>query len=319
MVNSDSSWLLISPDSFFADQFVADLQKNSSTQVKNFYGDQSSLDTFLAEVTQTDLFSTSKIFYLKEAHKLKKKQWQAIVEIFKKNLHVGSVCIHVEKLAAKHSAYLFFQQKNSLKIFKKIYPNQIPRWLISHAGRYRYKIDQNAAELLVEHVGNHSLALLVQAFKNLALAFYPQKNISLEMVEQFYGFIQVADIFEWVDKLVSLNFIASTEVLDQMLASGQSPHLLLSVLIRHFRLLRAAYQTKVQGLNKFDSAKKMGLPPFIAERYLKQIQFISAHFLQSFLKKLEEIDTNLKSQPLNPKLVFYQLMHQLFASKKSYS
>jgi DNA polymerase-3 subunit delta len=85
----------------------------------------------------------------------------------------------------------------------------------------------------------------------------------------------------------------------------------LYMLIRHFRLLLKAGILQGEGLGQAEAAKSLGLPPFVARKYMDQARTLSLGQIKKGLACLLEANLTLISNPAPPRLVMERLVLDL--------
>ncbi|GAI28441.1 unnamed protein product, partial [marine sediment metagenome] len=119
----------------------------------------------------------------------------------------------------------------SLKEFKPVYGFRFKNWLIQRAKQYDLTINSQAADLLIDYLGNSS-GRIDQELKKLRdyLSFHLQKEITIQDIRAITLPVPNLAIFDLLDKVAAQNFSGASLQLEEMLNQGVSESYLLSML-----------------------------------------------------------------------------------------
>ncbi len=217
------------------------------------------------------------------------------------------------------------------------------RWTTSWAQiAHHVRIETNAAELLLEMVGN-SLGLLDQELAKLALltptmdsslsvsfdsstdavASQALPVVTMQMVEQICGSWRTRGVWELLDRVLDGDVKSTLEQLERLLISGEHPIMILasaSATLRRFaaatRLATLAKQQQ-RRISLRDSLQEVGVKPFLLTRAEAQLRRLGRARAEKLYAQLVEADLALKGDSrLDPRLIIERLFISLAVSNE---
>jgi DNA polymerase-3 subunit delta len=182
-------------------------------------------------------------------------------------------------------------------------PAAASRWVQAEVARHGAAIQPAAANALVTAVGVDTWAL---ANACAVLAGYRYGGaITVEDVSQHAVPMASASIFALADALGSRNTSAASQLLEQLLASGEEPLYILAMLNRQLRLVALA---KDEGLAPAALASRRKLPPFVATKLVRQAELFTWPRLAAAYASLAKADASLKTTGLSGPAVLQRLV-----------
>lgn len=105
---------------------------------------------------------------------------------------------HLKKLSAQ-------AKKNIVEAeFKKLYDSEVPDWIKNYLGAHKYRIDDEAAQMLAEYTGNE-IEVIVNECSKLFLNLPQGTTIRTEHIEEFIGISKEYTIYELFRHLATKN------------------------------------------------------------------------------------------------------------------
>lgn len=161
-------------------------------------------------------------------------------------------------------------------------------WVRSEAGRRNLKIDGEGIAALVEAVGEERLALN-NALEELSLANPGGRIGRATVLAQFEGKAD-ARLFALIDAVASRQVGPALELLHRLESQGESSQMIFWTLVKHFRMLLFAVESQPAAVAQF-----LGLPPWRAEKLVRQSRSFSKEELAGAYLALAEADRKMKT------------------------
>lgn len=189
------------------------------------------------------------------------------------------------------------------------------KWLVAWANqRYQAKLQQDAAESLVEMVGPE-LGLLDQEIAKLAAASRTEP-ITVERVEQLVGSWRAKTAWDMIDAVVEGRTAEAFGRLDRLIAAGEHPIALLAQMASTLRRFAAA--TRLLERDERSGRRPMirqllqdaGFKPFVldkAERQWRQLGRRRAGAIYGWLLEADQALKGRSSAPARARLVLEQM------------
>jgi len=176
-------------------------------------------------------------------------------------------------------------------------PDQLPRWLVGRAAQRGGKLEPAAAVALSEALIRDGVVDLRLADNELEklLTFAGDRPVAPADVEQLTVAVSLESVFRLIDALAERNGPAASTLLHQFLVAGEPPLRLLALASRQFRLLLQARTLLDGGAPTHDLGGRLAVPPFVARKLIGQSRRFSIAFLESALKRLLDIDAEIKT------------------------
>jgi DNA polymerase-3 subunit delta len=96
-----------------------------------------------------------------------------------------------------------------------------------------------------------------------------------------------------------------------LIADGEAPLKILSLLSRHFRQLWKARELQVEGRSPVEVARGAGVPPFVVDGLIAQARRYSRVDFRRAFKLFVDADLAMKSSGSRPEVVLENLLLQL--------
>ncbi len=197
---------------------------------------------------------------------------------------------------------------------KKLYDDKVPGWAGMQVKRRGRQISQEAAKFLAEMVGN-DLGQIVQAIDRVILFIGERPTIELADVEQVVTDTHQRDVFALTDAVGQRNTARALSYLQNLLANGQAPPLIVHMLARHFRILAKAREIAGRTADRGEIARYIGVNPYFLDNYLSQARNFSRAELRASFAVLHRCDRESKSSRMPKERVLERAILKLTAQK----
>ncbi|MBI3115537.1 MAG: DNA polymerase III subunit delta [Candidatus Kerfeldbacteria bacterium] len=175
---------------------------------------------------------------------------------------------------------------------------QLDRWVDAEAAARDIRLVPAARGLLVSLAGS-SLRTIANELEKLS-HFRPGSTMTEEDVKQFVHANLEADIFDLTDTIGARDFPRAAALLERQFLAGAAPLYVLTMLTRHFRILR---QVQAAGPGHPSTlARELKLHPFVVGKAVRQGQNFSTAELVTLFDDLVALDAKLKSSSADPKV-----------------
>ena len=216
-----------------------------------------------------------------------------------------AVLIFWEKANPRKNNKLFeFLSKSAKKQkFEALEGGKLSRWIENEIKEINPKvgISQKALEKLASFVGADLLVLTNEIEK--LTAFKNEGEIGEEDVENLVKAKINSNIFETIEALSSGNKKKALLLYHKQLESGQDPFYVLSMYayqLRNLLKIEDVYSNETK--NPYEIAKLTGLHPFVVQKGMEQIRYLSGNKLKDIFNRLQKIDADTKTGKADIKL-----------------
>ncbi len=169
--------------------------------------------------------------------------------------------------------------------------------------------DDAIVELLQEHDNN--LQLLAGELEKLSTYAGEGGEITRSVVQEVSQASRHHSIFALTDALGSRDVFQALSTVDHLLQQGEPPLLILSMMIRHLRLLWSIKQLMRQRQDPGRMAKTLGLPQHVCRQLAGHSRQISTAHLKRLYSTAVEADLAFKSSNKSPQAILEGLIFAL--------
>ena len=172
---------------------------------------------------------------------------------------------------------------------KRLWP-----WVQARAKESGYSISKNAAESLVNRVGDRP-GILAQELEKLLVYAGKNKSISESDIMEVIGETKQELIWDLNDALMGKQTERALKLLQNQLDNGVAPEIILGAISSKLRTVWEVKNYQEQGHPANQIAKKMGAHPYAVQKALEHTQKFSVQQLRRCHAELVQADRSLKS------------------------
>jgi DNA polymerase III subunit delta len=278
---------------------------NCDFNLETFDANSSSLNQWIGSVKTLPFLGGTKLVIVRNLHEffsnkkdLEQLNLQALIDYAKTPLAEACLVITADKVdrrikliktltELKSAVCCEAPQNNAEK--NKLWP-----WIQARAKESGYSISKNAAESLVNKVGDRP-GTLVQELEKLLVYAGKNKSISESDITEVTGETKQEIIWDLNEALMGKQTERALKLLHNQLEHGVAPEQILGAISTQFRTVWEVknYQEQRHPANQI--AKKMGAHIFKVQKALKHTQKLSVQQLRRCHAELVQADRNLKS------------------------
>lgn len=193
------------------------------------------------------------------------------------------------------------QQHGRVQLFNQLKGAQLEQWITRRVKAGGASITPDAAQLLVEMVGEE-LRLLASEIEKLCIYVGRGGQIGVEQARALASQVSPLNIFDLTDALVRRDQRRALALLHELLASGVAPLAVVGLTAAQTRALIQIKALSERGMRSFQIAETAGLAPFQVEKLLRLAPRFTFAQLEAAHRALLDVDIALKSTPISPDL-----------------
>jgi DNA polymerase-3 subunit delta len=277
------------------DDIDAIRKKIAGAEETVFYAGETPVNLMAAAIQNHSLFSESRLFLIKNAEQITKKNEIDLLASCMENLEKDTTLILVSgetKLAAGLDSAV---PRENRRIFYELFENEKSEWLRSFFLREGFKIDSAGIETILELVENNTDALRRECSR-LMLFLSKDRPIQAEDVEKWLSHSREESAFTLFSRIASGDLSRALESLHTLLAAKETAQGILAVLAWCFRKLRD-YLALLErgGVDNFE-LRKIGLAaPRARDDYAAAARKFGANGAEACLALTAEYDILIRS------------------------
>lgn len=274
-----------------------------------YYGD-ADISKVVSAASTLPVMSPKRLVVLRDAEKLKVDEQEMFLS-YLDNPSPSTTLIFVGRSADKRKKFFSTISKaGSLIEHSHPHEREMPKWIRWVAKKKGVNISDAAARYLVEIIGN-DLTSISSEVEKLSLYVGDRKNIELEDVESITVDSKTNTVFQLTDAIATKNLKDSLVYLKKLLEGGESPIMIISMIVRQLRLIWTGVSMKNQGAGEDEIRKRISLPPFIFKNYLRQVKYFREEELSMAYENLFELDVKFKSTRIDKERALELFMFQV--------
>ena len=197
--------------------------------------------------------------------------------------------------------------KDRKKVFWELYENQKRSWIVDYFRRVNMAITQEAVELLLDLVENHTDDLKKECEK-LALYFQSGANIDETQIESLIYHSKVENVFTLFESIGRRDLEAALDIYQNIRLSGESdPVQLLGGLVWQFRKLLKYVRLTGSGYSASDANAKLSIRGKKSQTSSSQAaQAYDAEALEWIITLISENEAQLRSIGTELQDIYFQ-------------
>lgn len=172
------------------------------------------------------------------------------------------------------------------------------------------KITDGTMSYLIEKVGTDMENIRTEVEKLTAYTYgrevVEKEDIDAICTEQITG-----RIFQMMDQIAQQNLKQALGLYHDLLVLREKPMSILFLMLRQFNLLLQVKQLGADGMSGAEIAKKAGVPPFAAGKYLSQAKAFSTQVLREAVQFCVRTEAQVKSGQMNEQIAVELMLVRL--------
>ena len=295
-------YFLMGEEPFYIDKITDYISENILLpEEKEFnqtvlYGKDIEVAQIIAEAKQFPFGAEKRVVIVKEAQNIKNIEE---LENYIDNPLPSTIlviCYKYKKLDKRKKFGKNLSKKALLFESKNLYDNQVPDWIVKYLSEKGTQIEEKAAFMLAEFIGNQ-LSNISNELDKLILIVKNDKKITAELVEKNIGISKDYNIFEFQQALGKKDILSSYRIANHFAANPKNhPFVItLGMLFSYFQKLMTYHSLKDK--SKANVASVLKINPFFVKQYSSAARNYSQTKLFNIFSFLKQYD--LKSKGVN--------------------
>lgn len=219
--------------------------------------------------------------------------------------------VQSEKLDERKKIVSKIKKQGNIKVFTSLAGTRLVEWVVNTARANEADISKETASLLIQIVGSN-LQMLMQEISKMAIYAGRGGIIDSKTVEELSSRTLEQNIFMLIEKVTELNKDEAFKILYDLLKNKEEPLKILALLVRQFRLMLITKELNRIGYSTKQIASQLGEHPYSIQLALKQSAKFTELQLKEIIKRLAEVDYNIKTGKIDKILSLEMFLFYLF-------
>jgi DNA polymerase-3 subunit delta len=312
-------YFLYGEEAFFIDEITNYLDQNILDEAsKSFnqttvYGRDVVARDIIDMARRFPMMGNYQVVIVKEAQMIKDIE---NLEIYLDNIMPTTILIvnfKYKKPDGRKKFYKHLSKSKDVVYFesKKLYDNQIPRWINDTIGLLGYKINPMASALLSEYIGN-DLNKLANEIGKLIINLEDGEQITETHVEQNIGISKDFNIFELQKALTTRDAFKSQRIVQHFEANPKEhPLQMLTVVLNNF-FVKVYSVHYCKSRSSKDVASELGLSPYFINDYIQAARAFSPKKIEAIISEIRDVDLKARGLGITNGLSYGPLKELVF-------
>ncbi len=215
-----------------------------------------------------------------------------------------------DKLDERKKIVKLMKDKGKVKVFLPLSNLALVEWVKKKANIADTNITDEAAQLLIYTVGQ-DLQILAQEINKMAVYVGVKGLINNEIVNLLTTRLLEKNIFLLIELVASIEIDRAFQIFYDLLKNKEEPVKILALLARQFRIMLIAKELYRLGYSEKQISSQMAIHPYVTKIAVQQASRFNEEQLRSILKRLAEVDYEIKSGQMNKILAIEMFMFYL--------
>jgi len=219
-----------------------------------------------------------------------------------------------EKLDNRKKLVKKIKSVGSIIEINRIKDEELSKWITKIFNKEKKKISKGTVIHFIQNSGyldvnsNKTLYDLENEIIKISNYLGDREEVTAEDIDKVLVKSLQNNIFKLVDGIGQKRADLALRVFNEMLLDNQPVLIIMSMIIRQFRLLFMAKLLEEKGYSQGNIAEKIKVPNFIAQKVIQQSRNFTEKELEEGLNKCLEIDIYVKSGKIDNKLAIEMLL-----------
>ena len=322
-------YFLQGDEPFYIDQITEYIEENALSETEKgfnqiiLYGKDSDMPAVLTNAKRFPMMANRQVVLVKEAQELadlQQKGGQEMLAHYVQHPLPSTVLVFSYKyklLSKKLALTKALDQFAVLVESKKMYDNQVPDWIIRWVEQQNQTIEEQAVQMLMDHIGNNLERLANELEKvSINLEKESQTAITADLVQKYVGISKEYNAFELQKAIAQGNFSKAFQIVYYFAANPKANPLIptIALLFTFFSKLLLVHQATDKTERGLASLLKVH-PFFVKEYRVAAVNYPLPKVIRniSLLRRADLNSKGIENTTGNDdqilKGLVYQLMH----------
>lgn len=271
-----------------------------------FNVDNDTLEDALSIARTLPMMATHRVVVLHRLHQLRKADWPQLERYLEQPSASTALICSSSVNDPKKCPPGLWQRAVSVECHR-LEGAKLHDWVSHTVAERGYRIAPAALQVLL-HEQQPDLQILQQEIDKLCTYVGETPEITLDDVQDVTPTSRLQSIFALSDALGTRQVGPAFVVVERLLNQGEPPLLILSMMVRHVRLLWSVKQETQQHHDAPHMAKTLGLPLAVCRQLVSQSRQFSLEHLRQLYSAALEADLTFKTSNKPPRAILEELI-----------
>jgi DNA polymerase III subunit delta len=271
-----------------------------------FSGDSDTLEDALSMARTLPMMATHRVVVLHGLHQLRRADWPQL-ERYLEHPSTSTALICSSNVSDPKKCPPCLWQYAVTVECNRLEGAKLHDWVTHTVAQRGYRITREALQVLL-HEQQPDLQTIRQEIEKRWTYVGETSEITLDDVQEVTHTSRLQSIFALSDALGTRQIGPAFIVIERLLNQGEPPLVILSMMVRHVRLLWSVKQLEQQRHDAPHMAKTLGLPLSVCRQLVTQSQHFSLAHLRQLYAAALEADLTFKTSNKPPRAILEELI-----------
>jgi DNA polymerase-3 subunit delta len=302
-------YLLEESEGYQEKRFLDSL-KTPNTDILFFDLKEHKFDDVMESANTFSMFAKNRFITVQQHKELKEKEEEELLKYIDAPNATTVIVWKTKKLDKRKKFSKQLQAKKILMSFAQPKPFEMGQWIDTISNEVGVTVDRDAKSAMIEAVGCN-LSQVHRELEKLKLYIHPETKVLRKHVDAMVLKTNGDDVFAFTDQVIGRDLKKAYPTLAHLMEDGTVPLVLLSMLVRHYRILLKVHDGLSRRLPSAQLGGYVGVPPFLIQRYTDQAKRTNAEKCRGAIKKLQQLDKQFKSTGLSNRILLEETIFKL--------
>lgn len=297
-------YLLHGDETFMIDEMLAIFKEKaigdglSDFNLNTFYASDVEVETILDTAQTLPMMAPRRLVLVKQAEDFTAAELEKLTPLIESPVDTTTIVFVANKVDMRKKFFKLFDQNGVVVKFQKPFENQLAPWIHHIAKKHGITLTPQAVELVRECVGAHLSDINNELAKAVQFVGDSKKLLDVEDLKNVISRTRVDSVFQLVNSMGGGDAASALTCLANLLDNGENEIAVLTMIIRHYRILLLCNEGLREGLSAPQIASRVGVHGFFIKDYIQQARSQNVKNLERIYAILLDTDRALKSNPL---------------------
>jgi DNA polymerase-3 subunit delta len=258
------------------------------------YGKDADIRTIINYAKRFPMGAQYQVVIIKEAQQLKSVDDLSFYLQQPLNSTILVFCHKYGKLDKRKKVAADIEKNGVLFVSDKLYDNQVPLWILQYLAKKQVKINEKAAWMLTEFLGNDLSRIANELEKLIITKPSSESSITPELIEKNIGISKDFNNFELQSALITSNVVKANRIVRYFADNPKNNPLVvtLSVLFNFFCNLMVYHY--LPDKSNESASRALGVNPYFLKDYQQAARRFSAGKTLRIISEIRECDARSK-------------------------
>jgi len=300
----------------FSVKIIINVEKEFNQTI--LYGKDVSIPLIIDYAKRFPMMANYQVVIIKEAQDMEKNQKIEDLNAYLEKAQESTIlvlCYKYKKVDGRSSFKKTLEKKGVYFESKKLYDNEIPKWIIDYLKNKEYGISPDACSLLSDYLGN-DLQKIVNEISKLIINVPLRSTITADIIEENIGISKDFNIFELQKAIGNKDIVKANQIINYFAANPKENPNIKNLPILSSLFSKLLIYHELPDKSNRSVAAALGINPFFVNDYHTASRNYSREKLMQIYSLLREYDVKSKGVDNNSasdgellKELIFKIMH----------